>query len=139
MAVDFGNEVDVITIAIPGGLENSIVDVVVPDTEPEVITIVAPGPQGPPGPPGNGAMASDHGFLSGLADDDHPQYFNIVRGDARYALTGHTHSAAEVGVSDHGALTGLSDDDHPQYLNNARGDARYATLVHTHTATQISN
>ena len=27
---------------------------------------------------------SDHGLLTGLADDDHPQYFNQVRGDARY-------------------------------------------------------
>lgn len=27
---------------------------------------------------------SDHGLLTGLADDDHPQYFNQGRGDARY-------------------------------------------------------
>jgi len=27
---------------------------------------------------------SDHGALTGLADDDHPQYFNTTRGDARY-------------------------------------------------------
>jgi hypothetical protein len=27
---------------------------------------------------------SDHGALSGLADDDHPQYHNDSRGDARY-------------------------------------------------------
>jgi hypothetical protein len=29
---------------------------------------------------------SDHGALTGLADDDHTQYFNQTRGDARYAL-----------------------------------------------------
>lgn len=29
--------------------------------------------------------ATDHGALTGLADDDHPQYFNQTRGDARYA------------------------------------------------------
>lgn len=27
---------------------------------------------------------SDHGLLTGLADDDHPQYFNQPRGDGRY-------------------------------------------------------
>jgi len=27
---------------------------------------------------------SDHGMLTGLADDDHPQYLNTARGDARY-------------------------------------------------------
>lgn len=29
---------------------------------------------------------SDHGALSGLADDDHPQYLDQTRGDARYPL-----------------------------------------------------
>lgn len=32
------------------------------------------------------AGASDHGALAGLADDDHSQYHNDTRGDARYAL-----------------------------------------------------
>ncbi len=31
----------------------------------------------------NGAI--DHGLLQGLTDDDHPQYLNNARGDARYA------------------------------------------------------
>ena len=35
----------------------------------------------------------DHGTLSGLGDDDHPQYFNQTRGDARYSLTSHLHDA----------------------------------------------
>ncbi len=30
----------------------------------------------------------DHGLLTGLGDDDHPQYFNAARGDARYAKRG---------------------------------------------------
>lgn len=34
----------------------------------------------------------DHGTLAGLGDDDHPQYHNDARGDARYSLLGHTHS-----------------------------------------------
>ena len=41
---------------------------------------------------------TDHGALTGLSDNDHPQYRLVA--DA----------------IDHGALGGLSDDDHPQYL-----------------------
>ena len=59
----------------------------------------------------------DHGDLSGLGDDDHAQYFNQVRGDARYLQS--------VPQQDHGGLAGLGDDDHGQYYNQARGDARY--------------
>lgn len=52
--------------------------------------------------------ASDHGALTGLTDDDHTQYHNDARGDARYSQLGHNH--------DHGGLTGLGDDDHTIYL-----------------------
>ena len=34
---------------------------------------------------GGGGGVTDHGALSGLGDDDHPQYLNTARGDARYA------------------------------------------------------
>jgi hypothetical protein len=34
---------------------------------------------------------SEHGALSGLGDDDHPQYFDAARGDARYAPLSHSH------------------------------------------------
>jgi hypothetical protein len=34
----------------------------------------------------------DHGDLSGLADDDHTQYYNQTRGDARYSLLAHVHA-----------------------------------------------
>jgi len=40
-----------------------------------------PGPQGPAGPPGT----TDHGALTGLSDDDHPQY--IKEGDANRVTT----------------------------------------------------
>jgi len=57
-------------------------------------------------PPGSGGSGvTDHGLLTGLADDDHPHYLTQVRGDARYyteteldslltgkAATGHAHS-----------------------------------------------
>lgn len=34
----------------------------------------------------------DHGGFGGLDDDDHPQYLNNTRGDARYSLLAHDHS-----------------------------------------------
>lgn len=41
---------------------------------------------------GGGGGVSDHGALTGLTDDDHSQYHNNTRGDARYSLLAHTHS-----------------------------------------------
>lgn len=38
---------------------------------------------------GGGGGVTDHGALTGLNDDDHPQYHNNARGDARYAPVGH--------------------------------------------------
>jgi hypothetical protein len=49
-----------------------------------------------------GAKA-DHGALTGLSDDDHTQYLNDVRGDARYTLIAHTGATG----SAHGVATGL--------------------------------
>ena len=46
------------------------------------ITLEARGPRGLKGDPGD--ASSDHGALTGLADDDHPQYLTSGRGDARY-------------------------------------------------------
>jgi hypothetical protein len=43
-------------------------------------------------------QASDHGLLSGLSDDDHIQYLNIARGDARY-LTKSAGDIAETSFS----------------------------------------
>ena len=50
---------------------------------------------GPGGPGGSG----DHGALTGLADDDHPQYHDDARGDARYDALG----AATAAVAAHQA------------------------------------
>jgi hypothetical protein len=48
----------------------------------------------PPGTGGGGTGGvTDHGALTGLADDDHPQYHTDARGDARYSRTTHTHTA----------------------------------------------
>ncbi len=77
---------------------------------------------------GSGSGVSDHGALTGLADDDHPQYLTEARADVRYAIQGSGGS----GVTDHGVLTGLGDDDHPHYYNQVRGDARYSLTTHGH-------
>jgi hypothetical protein len=50
-------------------------------------------------PPGGGV--TDHGALTGLSDDDHPQYHNNTRGDARYSQLGHNHDATYVNETDH--------------------------------------
>lgn len=50
-------------------------------------------PVAPSGGPGG---ATDHGALTGLADDDHTQYHNDARGDARYSPLGHTHSTGDI-------------------------------------------
>lgn len=44
---------------------------------------------------GTGGGTSDHGALTGLSDDDHPQYHNNTRGDARYSQLGHGHAIAD--------------------------------------------
>lgn len=42
------------------------------------------GPQGEVGPVGPTGGVTDHGLLTGLTDDDHPQYHTDARGDVRY-------------------------------------------------------
>lgn len=104
-----------------------------------------------------GGGVSDHGALTGLADDDHTQY---LRADGTRALAGawdmgsqnltnvvitsgtvdgnaigDLATTAEI-VTDHGGLTGLADDDHTQYHNDTRGDARYSQLAAANTITR---
>ena len=46
---------------------------------------------------GGGGGVTDHGALTGLdPDDDHPQYHNDARGDARYSQLGHAHTVSEI-------------------------------------------
>src|SRR3990167_2092873 len=79
-------------------------------------------------------VATAHGTLSGLSNDDHTQYLLV---DGSRNLTGnltvsagvtidgidvgaHVHSGGSLGLTvDHGALTGLADDDHSQYARLA--------------------
>ena len=54
------------------------------------------------GVPAVGDIISDHGALSGLGDDDHPQYLNETRGDARY----YTESEVDVFLGNKADLVG---------------------------------
>jgi hypothetical protein len=60
---------------------------------------------------------TDHGALSGLGDDDHPQYLNEARGDARYDLLGQAASIMAAHLADL--------DPHPQYLTETEGDGLF--------------
>lgn len=103
-----------------------------------ILTVQRPGLTGDPGPTqistdagnaiilGNdglaymaGGGAIDHGTLTGLADDDHPQYYNTTRGDAAHPLRGQTattitdwNSATENGIT---------------YVANGAANAPYAS------------
>lgn len=57
----------------------------VPAIAPATVIEVMAGLKGDPGTGGTGGTGtSDHGSLTGLLDDDHPQYLNSTRGDGRY-------------------------------------------------------
>lgn len=60
-----------------------------------------------------GGGTTDHGALTGLADDDHPQYLNQTRGDVRYYLKAQLYTKTEVDT----ALAGKADAGHTHALN----------------------
>lgn len=80
-------------------------------------------------------ILTDHGSLSGLSDDDHPQYAGIsqsetINGSWSFSTipscsvtpTSSNHLVNKsyvdsLSLTDHGTLSGLSGDDHPQYLH----------------------
>lgn len=51
---------------------------------------------------------SDHGALTGLSDDDHPQYHNNARGDARYDALGTAAAAVSAHDSDTTNVHGIA-------------------------------
>lgn len=81
---------------------------------------------------GGGGGVTDHGALTGLADDDHTQYFNTTRGDARYSLTTHLHTGVydPAGTAAAAIVThvGLADP-HTQYLLESAIDTGVVTIT----------
>jgi len=113
---------------------------------------------------GNLATDVDHGELLGLSDDDHPQYHNDARGDARYFRENeHLNSSAGAGDAgkpikldaggkvddtmindadiDHGSIGGLSDNDHPQYIkkDGTTSDISANIPLNTHKLTGVAD
>lgn len=80
---------------------------------------------------GGGGGATDHGVLTGLGDDDHVQYHNNARGDARYSQLAHNHAGvydpAGTAASAVSAHAGAADP-HPVYLTQTEADALYAAI-----------
>lgn len=86
---------------------------------------------------GGGGGVTDHGALTGLADDDHSQYHNDARGDARYytqsqvtTLLANYYTSAQVD-------TLLS-----SYYDSSEVDALLATKAaasHTHTLSDVTD
>lgn len=92
-----------------------------------------------------GAAAADHGNLAGLSDDDHPQYLNESRGDARYSLLGHGHSNATSGVAGFmsgadktkldGVAAGANNYSHPNHTGDVTSTGDGATVVANNAVT----
>lgn len=79
------------------------------------------------------SLATDHGGLAGLTDDDHPQYLNNDRHDttARHAwgiISKVGSSLADLAVRAHGALTGVGPDDHHAQSHALSGTDHTGTL-----------
>jgi hypothetical protein len=68
---------------------------------------------------------TDHGALTGLDDDDHPQYLQQAEADLLYATLGSV-------ITSHGALTGLGNDDHTQYHTDGRAVTWHSGLSGAH-------
>lgn len=79
-----------------------------------------------------GGGVTDHGALTGLSDDDHPQYHNDSRGDARY----YTKAQSDT------ALGGKANTVHTHTISDVTSlqtslDSKAAT-AHTHNASDIT-
>lgn len=95
---------------------------------------------------GSGGGSSDHGTLTGLADDDHAQYHNDARGDARYAPVAHvgagaTAHANAVAAGAAGFMTGADKTKLDGIATAATANAADATLLAraNHTGTQAAS
>lgn len=88
---------------------------------------------------GGGGGVTDHGALTGLADDDHTQYHTDARGDARYSLLGHTHSNATTSVA--GFMSAADKTKLDGVAAGATANSSNATLLNraNHTGTQAQS
>lgn len=93
-----------------------------------------------------GGGVTDHGALTGLADDDHAQYHNDARGDARYAPVAHvgagsTAHANAVAAGAAGFMTGADKTKLDGIASAATANASDASLRDraTHTGTQAAS
>ncbi len=88
---------------------------------------------------GAGGGVTDHGALTGLSDDDHSQYHNDARGDARYAPIAkgvtngdsHDHSGGDGAQIAYGALFGLPTLFTAEDAQDAVGAMIDSTLIYT--------
>lgn len=78
--------------------------------------------------PGGGPGATDHGTLTGLADDDHTQYHNDARGDARYSQLGHTQAWSTI-TSTPTTLSGYGITDAAPSSHVGSGGAAHANVI----------
>jgi hypothetical protein len=76
----------------------------------------------------NAKIITDHGGLTGLGDDDHPQYLNQARGDARY----YTEAELNAGQLDTRYYT-------ESELNSGQLDNRYYTETEVNTISGALN
>lgn len=94
-------------------VEENTTEVTVNDPVSQIV-VVNEGPAGLAG-------TTDHGLLTGLADDDHPQYHNDARGDARYYTQSQVNTALS-GKENTGVAASLdaahvaASDPHSQYI-----------------------
>lgn len=83
---------------------------------------------------GGGSGVTDHGALTGLADDDHLQYLLASDAGGRAAFATNWTDLTDGGQTtlhthDHGLLAGLGDDDHPQYARKAASQITFDGVV----------
>lgn len=88
-----------------------------------------------------GTGVTDHGALTGLADDDHTQYHTDARGDARYSLLGHGHSGVYEPVFSKGDLVAGSGISLSGTLSSrlvGSGNVTVSLGSHTHSISDVT-
>ena len=89
---------------------------------------------------------NDHSALDGLAlGDDHPQYLNNTRGDARYSLLGHNHTGVYSPVGHTHTKSDITDFAHTHVkaditdFAHTHVKADITDFAHTHTSADVTD